>query len=135
VLGRLYREAERLSLVVEGLDAATGRALLRPTKELNLDHGCIVDADEFAPTFRNGRKHSFDGRFELGVISELSATAVPNQNHARAIESCKEPEQPLVSSLQRGGVGVLVADARDPHDVVKGVVFDTEMFALPERPP
>ena len=134
VLARFYREAEGLSLVVESLDSSR-RALLRPAKELNLDCGCVVDADEFAPTFGNGRQHLLDRRLERGIISELSAAAVPNQNEPGPIESRKNLQQPVVRRAQRCRIWEQIADARDTYDVVKAIVLDREVFGFPERTP
>src|SRR4051812_13531791 len=134
VLARFYREAEGLSLVVENLDL-TRRALLRPAKELNLDCGCVVDADECAPPFGNRRQHLLDRRLERGIISEFSAATVPDQNDPCPIESRKDLQQPVVRRAQRCRIWVQIADARDTYDVVKAIVVDSEVFAFPERTP
>ena len=58
---------ERLALVVEGLNT-TSCTFPRPAGELNLHHRRVVDADELAPPFGDGRKHLLDSFFEFRVI-------------------------------------------------------------------
>jgi hypothetical protein len=93
-----YRVVDRFTFVVENPDRAGG-TLLRPPKELNFHYGRVVDADEFTPPLRNGWQHLLHCLLERRIISEFTATAVPNQYDLRPIELFEYIQEPTVCLL------------------------------------